>query len=282
MIINGHTIKERETLTADVCIIGAGAAGLTLAQEFDNASFSVFLLESGGLSSDRTTQALTDGTTDAESYPFMSSRARCFGGSTTRWSGVCIPLDAGDFEHREWFPYSGWPFEKSHLLPYYQRAQQIFGLPQEIPPVSDTSPFHQPPFETKLMQYSRPLDLGRKYKQKIIKSRNITLVTHANVTQLIPDADGRYIERLEVKGLVGNRFELKCRTVILATGGIENARLLLASNTHYPQGLGNRHDLVGRFFMEHYFKVIGILPINKRQQDFTLFTHLSPLGQTHS
>ncbi|PSF37811.1 hypothetical protein C7H19_07445 [Aphanothece hegewaldii CCALA 016] len=282
MLINGETLKARETLTADVCIVGAGAAGLTLAQAFDAASFSVLLLESGSFRTDSVTQTLADGTTEGESYPFTEARARCFGGSTTRWSGVCIPLDRSDFQRREWMPYSGWAFELSHLEPYYQQAQTILGLSEDIPQALKTSPFHVPPLETKIMQFSRPLDLGRKYKQQIIQSRNITLVTHANVSQLIPDAEGKRIERLKVQGLSGNKFEVESRTVILATGGIENARLLLASNTHYPEGLGNSYDLVGRFFMEHYFKVVGILPLHQRQQDARFFTNLSPLGQTYT
>lgn len=284
MLINGKTSKTTDILTADVCIIGAGAAGLTLAQQFDHAPFSVLLLESGDFRTDPITQSLADGTTDGELYPFMESRARCFGGSTTRWSGVCIPLDPSDFQQRLWVSHSGWPFEHSHLLPYYQRARRIFGLPEVIPTPQglQTSPFNQSPLETKIMEYSRPLDLGRKYKQQIVQSRNITLVTHANVSQLIPDTEGRYIEYLTVQGLEGNQFQVKSRTFILATGGIENARLLLASNTHYPEGLGNHYDLVGRFFMEHYFKVLGILPIKQQQQQTRFFTNLSRFGEIYA
>ena len=163
MLIDGKTIARGTTLKTDVCIVGAGAAGLTLAQEFDRARFSVLLLESGGFNSESPIQSLADGTTKG-SYPFMESRARQFGGTTTRWSGVCIPLDASDFQYRPWLPYSGWPFDLSHLLPYYQRAQKIFGLCPLSLAVDKTSLYTQLPLKTKVLQFSNPLDLGRKYQ----------------------------------------------------------------------------------------------------------------------
>ncbi|MEO0455021.1 MAG: GMC family oxidoreductase [Cyanobacteria bacterium P01_A01_bin.114] len=278
MLIPGKTIGQGETLHTDVCIVGAGAAGLTLAHAFEAAPFSVLLLESGGFQVDPVIQSMADGTTEGMPYPFMTSRARCFGGSTTRWTGVCIPLDAGDFQQKSWLPHSGWPFDRSVLLPYYRRAQQIFGLSALLPPVPDRLPFHQSPLETKTMQYSCPRDLGRKYKRQIVRSRNVTLITHANVTELIPDGDRQRVAHIDIRS--NHTFKVIPKTVILATGGIENARLLLASNTQCANGLGNSHDLVGRFFMEHYFKVIGILPVDQRRRDTLFLTNRRRLGQT--
>ena len=280
MIINGQNIPQEATLTTDICIIGAGAAGLTIAQKFNHSSVSVLLLESGGLKNDPIVQSLADGTTDQEKYPFTLSRFRAMGGSTTRWSGVCIPLDEGDFAHKSWLLYSGWCFSKSELLPYYDQALEIFGLPETHPEIQEESTFHQSPLETKVMQYSNPLNLGKKYQSEIIESQNITLVIHSTVIELIPNQEGRLIESLEIKGLKGNQFTVQARTIILATGGMENPRLLLASNRHFPQGLGNQHDLVGRFFMEHYFQVLGILPLNHQQNSTISFTHLRPSGNT--
>lgn len=282
MIINGQNIPQEEILKADICIVGAGAAGLTLARQFNNTSVSVLLLESGGLKNDPIIQSLANGTSDAEIYPFTESRYRCFGGSTTRWSGVCIPLDEGDFEQKSWLPYSGWPFSKSELLPYYQKAEEIFGLPQKTPNLSNKSPFHQSPLETKILRYSNPFDLGKKYKQEIIESKNISLIIDSNVIELIPNGEGRLVEFLKVKGRKDNQFTVKGKTIILATGGMENARLLLASNSYFSKGLGNHHDLVGRFFMEHYWKVSGILPITQKHNFIRSFTHRYSLMNTYA
>lgn len=280
MLIDGRRIERGATLETHVCIVGAGAAGLTLAQAFDGAPFTVTLLESGGFHYDAAAQSLADGTAEADPYPFMESRARRFGGSTTRWSGACIPLDAGDFQAKPWLPHSGWPFERRSLWPYYQQARKIFGLSNGDPPVPEASPFHQAPLEAKIVQLSSPLDLGQKYRQQIVRSQNITLVAFANLTQLLTDADGQQITRLEVQQGPDRSFSITPQTVILATGGIENARLLLASNQQQPRGLGNSHDLVGRFFMEHYYKVVGILPLNHHRQAARLFTDFQPVEST--
>lgn len=272
MFVDGHKIELGETLNCDVCIIGAGAAGLTLAQAFDAAPFSVLLLESGSFTPDPLAQSLSDGTAASIPYPFSESRARCFGGTTTRWSGVCVPLDAGDFESKPWLPYSGWPFERAHLQPYYERAKTVFGLSTLAGPIPET-PFHQFPLETKIVQYSNPLDLGRKYKQQIVRSQNITLITHATVVQLVPTRAGQKISHLEVKTPSQQEFLVKPQTVILASGGIENARLLLASTRYHARGVGNTYHLVGRFFMEHYYKVVGILPVDQHRQTTRFFTN---------
>ncbi|NEP18565.1 MAG: GMC family oxidoreductase [Leptolyngbya sp. SIO4C1] len=277
MLIDGRTLKAEDRLTTDVCIVGAGAAGLTLAQALEGTATAVMLLDSGSFRSEPSTQSLAEGTAEHSPYPFSESRARCFGGSTTRWSGACVPLDASDFQAKAWLPYSGWPFERTELLPYYRQAQQVFGLPETLPPLPKDSPFQQSPVETKWVAFSQPLDLGRKYRQQILRSRNVTLVTHANVAQLVPDEHQCRVVRIEIKGPDGEAFAIAPQRVILATGGIENARLLLASNC--PNGLGNQHDLVGRFFMEHYLKSVGILPIGQ-QRAACLFTDLRPLGQT--
>ena len=128
MIIDAHSVPEDTTIETDICIVGAGTAGLTLAKEFIGQNFRVCLLESGGLKPDRDTQALYQGENIGHPYYTLhSARARYFGGTTNRWhipigddcSGVRMrPLDAIDFEKRDWVPYSGWPFDKSHLDPF--------------------------------------------------------------------------------------------------------------------------------------------------------------------
>ena len=52
MILDARKIPDGQVLEADVCIIGAGAAGISLAREFRNKRFRVILLESGGFEPD--------------------------------------------------------------------------------------------------------------------------------------------------------------------------------------------------------------------------------------
>ena len=135
MIIDARTLPDNETIETDVCIIDAGTAGMTVAREFIGQNFRVCLIESGGLKPDQETQALAVG--ENIGHPYFSldtAHFRCLGGTSTRWDiatgnnnfGARMrPLDTIDFEERDWVPYSGWPFPKSHLDPFYQRAQKI-------------------------------------------------------------------------------------------------------------------------------------------------------------
>src|SRR5882724_11390730 len=129
MFIDARTLPRGTELHADVCVVGAGAAGITLAREFIGTNLDVCVLESGGLDPDPATQALAQGeNVGSPYYDLELARARVFGGSTIHWAGVCRPLDTMDFEPREWVKHSGWPLTKAQLDPYYARAHVICQL----------------------------------------------------------------------------------------------------------------------------------------------------------
>lgn len=138
MIIDARMVPANETVETEVCIIGAGPAGITLAREFIGRDFRVCLLESGGEQPDKDTQSLCAGEMDGALFQDLKeSRYRQFGGTANKWhiqitpnqiGGRCGPFEAIDFEQRDEVPYSGWPFGKAHLDPYYERAQSICKL----------------------------------------------------------------------------------------------------------------------------------------------------------
>jgi choline dehydrogenase-like flavoprotein len=259
VLIDARTVPSGRTIETEVCIVGAGAAGITLAREFIDRPFRVCLLESGGLEFDEATQSLYDGEIAGLPYtPLKAARARYFGGTTNHWNGWCRPLDELDFQTREWIPHSGWPFGRADLEPYYKRAQAICQL----------GPFHYDPEAwqtqdapslplaggrviTSIFQFSPPTRFGQLYREEIRRARNLTTYLGANVLEIEPDKSGRTVSRLRVASLQGNKFWISAKFFILATGGIENARLLLVSNKVYAAGLGNQNGLVGRFFMDH-------------------------------
>jgi choline dehydrogenase-like flavoprotein len=119
VLIDARTIPNNHALETDICIIGAGAAGITLALQFMGRPFRVCLLESGGLHRDEDTQELSRGENLGLPYfPLHIPRLRYFGGTTNHWGGMCAPFDDIDFEARDWIPYSGWPFVKSAIDPF--------------------------------------------------------------------------------------------------------------------------------------------------------------------
>ena len=125
MLTDARTLPDRTKLEADLAIIGGGAAGITLARAFAGSGVSVCLVESGGLEPDLEVQSLYQGENAGINYSPSATRLRFFGGSTNHWGGYCRPLDAIDFEQRDWVPFSGWPIAVDELAPYYTQATDI-------------------------------------------------------------------------------------------------------------------------------------------------------------
>jgi choline dehydrogenase-like flavoprotein len=294
MIIDSRSLLENENIETDVCIAGAGTAGVTLAKEFINQKFRICLLESGGLKPDRETQALYQGENVGHPYFSLdSARARYFGGTTNRWnipigddcSGVRMrPLDAIDFEKREWVPYSGWPFNKSYLDPFYDRAQEICKITPATFDVADwknpektpSFPFKGDRVETVIFKFASRRPFLNDYTKEITHADNINTYLYANVIEIESDKSGQTITRLRMACLDGKRFWVSAKQFILAAGAIEIPRLLLLSDKTQKTGLGNQNDLVGRFFMEHPHFWSGLyVPSNPRVFDKTgLYDHI--------
>src|SRR5215467_2597868 len=121
MIVDSRNITSGSNVQADLCVVGAGPAGITIAREFLNQSRRVVLLESGATTIGEATQALCRGNTTGQGYPQLHCcRRRVLGGSSSYWGGWARPLDDLDFRERAWVPYSGWPFRLDHLRPEYE------------------------------------------------------------------------------------------------------------------------------------------------------------------
>ena len=185
MLMDARELSDGQTLDCDVCIVGAGAAGIAMACELDGSGLSVILLESGGTRFDKTIQELYQGSTDDEgrhSPPDMY-RKRMFGGSTTIWGGRCLPMDPIDFEKRDFVPHSGWPIGRRDLDTFYLKAQEYaeagsfdytageaFG-PAAVPTIPG---FDSHWIDTdRLERFSCPTDFGKRYQAVIKASRTV-------------------------------------------------------------------------------------------------------------
>jgi choline dehydrogenase-like flavoprotein len=256
-------------MQADLCIVGAGAAGIALALQFLEGPFSVILLEAGG--EEPASGTLYEGEVAQGSLhpPAHRFRQRRFGGTTGLWGGRCMPLDPIDFEKRDWIEGSGWPFGIGELLPFYAEANRLCeagefaytaqaAFPRGMRPMLEG--FRPQHFtDDTLERFSCPTDFGRRYKARLAASRTVRVVQHANVTAIRADPTCRHVQALDVATLGGRRFQVQARHVVLATGGLETPRLLLASNDVQQAGLGNGHDQVGRRYMCHMAGTIGSL-----------------------
>lgn len=292
MILDARSVPPGTILEPEVCIVGAGAAGITLAREFIASPFRVVLLESGGMNYEPETQQLYAGQSIGQPFETLTtSRLRYFGGTTNHWGGWCLPLEEIDFEPRPHLPYHGWPFQRAYLDPWYRRAQVVCGLgpfdyrpaswgiqPGEIPP-----PFDGPDFACKILQVSS-VRFGPAYAAELRDAPRVSVYLHANAFGFQPDKSGGAVGELPVKTLSGNHFTVRARIYVLACGGIENARILLASGPQPGPGLGNEHDLVGRFFMLHLTFSGGVIaPAHPRARfDFRRQGNAIISGRKHS
>lgn len=260
MIEDAQELQNNSIFSADVAIIGGGPAGITIARALAGSKINVCILEAGGLSYKPEVQALYSGESVGIDYSLTGSRLRYLGGSSNHWGGFCFPLEPIDFEEREWVPYSGWPIKYDELLSYYDRASEIVEvLPGKFDDVSYWNRKYAekiPDLATGRMQvgfvqYSPPTHFGERYRADLENARNIRVLLNANVVNIAANEHGNAVSQVNIRTLSGKSHTLTAREFVLATGGLENPRLLLLSNDVMKAGLGNQNDVVGRFFMEH-------------------------------
>lgn len=245
---------------ADVCIVGGGCAGMALARELVGAGQRVVLLESGGMDqADEVDRFMEGELAGFPYYPLHESRLRFLGGTTNIWGGRCAYFDEIDFERRDWVAHSGWPITFDDLASYYRQAQHLIDL-ETVPPgdaLWDLHGLRRPAFDpevitTRFWQFDTEADrFAAARNRDLLASPRLSVLLHANVTGLRATAAGDAIREATFASLSGAQGTVRAKVVVLAAGGIENPRLLLASNDVQKQGLGNDRDLVGRFFMEH-------------------------------
>jgi len=289
VIIDAADLDEGTTLDADLCIIGAGAAGITIARELAGTNLDVVVLESGGTEADEVTTSLYEGEYLAE--PIMDAfqirtigmdeiRLRHLGGTTGHWAGYCRPIEPIAFQTRPWLSLSGWPITREDLNPFYERAAEVILLGPYRTDWQYWNDEHgvgaalldDSVIASKVFQINFPMLFGEVYRGELEDAENVQVVLHANVTELVgtpPNAD--HIDSIEATTLDGRAFSVRARAYVVASGGIESARLLLASNGVNPAGIGNERDLVGRHFCEHLILPAGFAALARPPADASLY-----------
>jgi choline dehydrogenase-like flavoprotein len=268
-------------LETDICIIGSGAAGLTLAAEFLDAPQRVLVLESGRTQPEALDSELNEvRSTGLRHDGAREGRVRAFGGTTRVWGGQLLPLRPSELAARAWVPYSGWPIELESLQPFYRRAELLLGI--EGPPF-DAAVWQRlrvaaPPLDPERLcfRFSQWAPLGRRnfavmLRSRLAASRNVTVVLDATATALRCNPAGARVQTVEVQSRHGQRLSVKAAAFVVACGGIETARLLLASPGPEGRGVGNASDRVGRFFQDHISYVGAEIQPRSRAQLQQLF-----------
>lgn len=250
-----------EDLHCDICIVGAGAAGITLALDLIGTQQKVLVVDAGALHGKQTDQSLYEGEVvgSRHALPHMY-RHRRLGGSTAIWGGRCIPYDPIDFERRHYVSMSGWPFGAEELGRHYQRAQEIleagafdYTASTAISEDDLIEGFRDPSVLTQsLERFSLPTNFWREYRHKIAASPNVQVVANATAIRL-RRGSGDSLEALACVAPDGTPFEVRAKTFVLAVGGLETVRLLGFSE------LGDQSGMLGRTYMCHVESNLGEL-----------------------
>lgn len=262
-IESARAVPTGTVVDTDICVIGSGAAGITIARRLQRSSHRVLVLEAGGLQRDvETEQAVF--ALDVLGSPQLNpepSRGRWFGGSTNLWFGRIARLDPIDFEERSWVPASGWPLTLDEVDPWLDVAADLLGVAnfdtialqawRPNPTISAFADGRETDLGVFLWADDDAMYMGRYQRDQLKSSVAVRLMTDATVTQLVADEPSTRVDELSVCGPIGNTFTVRARAVVLAAGGLENPRLLLASTERRESGLGNDHDVVGRYYMDH-------------------------------
>jgi len=260
MIRDFRDYEPDALIEVDIAIIGAGAAGITMALELEGSGRSVCVLESGGLDPESNPEPLLDGDCVGVPYPDLRTvRARWLGGTTNYWNNRCRPQLPSDYIPRHWVPLSGWPVRAEEMEPFFRRAHAYptlgpYAYEPEETPVDTSKMIHPDPefFEHVVYHDTRdPTRFGIRYVDRLRDLRDVQVLLHAIALELVPNESVTAVDRVELSTLEGKRGTLRAKHYVLACGGLENARLLLLSDRRTPQGLGNANDQVGRYFMEH-------------------------------
>lgn len=275
MIVDVATPGSLNVPQDAVVVIGSGAAGIALAEDLARRGRPVVVFESGddntGATRDAALDDLNVGDSTGLDYRLAEGRARILGGTTELWHGQCVRLHDLDVVDRPWVaPGVRWPYGLSELEPWYTRAEQWLGVSgrgygaerwaehPSLPPLAWDERYLLHDFT----EYMADPMIGRAHRPGLVSAPGIKVVLRATVARLLVDDDR--VTGVEIATPEGRRERVDATDVVLAAGGVENARLLQLSDPDgVGIGLGRLHT--GRYLQDHpIIRTAEVLPHDHR------------------
>lgn len=267
-IVDSRDLPDDHLIHADICIVGSGPVGCAVAQDLLGAGLRICVLEAGALAYDTRAQSAfwsEEARNPERHQPLHLWRRRMLGGASTVWGGRCLPLTPGDFD--SWAP--AWPIAYDEIDRYLPRAASFLELgSSDFSASTALAPDDQPflggyqnaDLATEMVErYSPPTNVATRYWSEMASAPNLTVLFNAPCVEIRLDESGMRVDRAVFAPTLEKRCSIRASTIVLAGGGLETARLLLASNKDRGRGLGNENDLVGRHYMTHIVGNLGLL-----------------------
>lgn len=243
----------------DVCLCGAGPAGITAARVLVKQGKRVAIFEGGGLEFSELSQDPYKGKSIGFQYwdGVYTNRLRFFGGTSNHWAGRCAFFDNVDFEQRDYHGLPGWPITREEVFQYFDAACSVLDISREGFQSSQVEKWKGENFRYSEVTNSPPTRFGQKYYQELKDSSNIDVYINANLTNINLNDDHNAVTSFEIQNYDKKQFLYSSDNYVIALGAIENARVLLNCDKQIQGGIGNQNGMVGRCFMEHLNVEIG-------------------------
>ncbi len=249
----------------DICIVGAGPVGIALAIAAEAHGLSCLLVESGGETPNAFAGSLSDAKiADPRRHaPMEVASCRSLGGTSRWWGGRCVPYDDIDFSNRPYAPGTDWPLTHDELKPWYEKAVAFLdcGKATFLEPHPNWAPLDEIKFD-QLERWVPRIDMGARHREQLEASKTIHVLMDATVTELCLSADETHVEALRLANAT-HRLRLPVQRCVLACGGLETTRLMLAAQQQHSNAFGGSDGALGRYYMGHMFgKIADIILTN--------------------
>jgi choline dehydrogenase-like flavoprotein len=254
MIIDLNLVEKNPSHKQyDVCLCGAGPAGITIARALAKQGQKVAIFEGGGLEFSERSQDIYKGKSIGLQYwdGVYTARLRFFGGTSNHWAGRCAFFDKVDFEQRDYYGLPGWPITRAEVFKYFDAACSILDISREGFQLSQAEKWEGENFRFSDSTQSPPTRFGQKYYQELKDSSNIDVYINANLTNINLNDGHNAVTSFEIQNYEKKHFLFSANNYVIALGTIENTRVLLNCDKQIQGGIGNQNGMVGRCFMEH-------------------------------
>jgi len=263
MLIDLSAISPEQLVNNDVCLVGSGPAGITLALELEAHGFRTLLLESGSQRTNSYAEGLSETILCDPTHhaPMDDATSRRLGGTSDKWGGRCVPFDPIDFENRNALGLHGWPLSFREMAEYYSKAcayclcgNNNFVSSESLPFAPESIVPELPDgdvLSTMLERWSLPADFWATYGPRLRNAKNILVVDHATCTEVNFEHSEDEVSSITLKAPNGHVYSVKANAYVLACGGLETTRLLLNSDRVHKGGVGNHSGKLGHYYMGH-------------------------------
>jgi choline dehydrogenase-like flavoprotein len=265
-------------LSASVCIVGAGMAGLIAATRLArDKRLRIIVVESGLRTVDPTVATLNEVDNAGDKYDgALLGRSRALGGTSLMWSGKLLPLSPSDMLPRPYLDLEGWPLDSAELDAYRPEIEAFMESGSE-PYEGDISEDLEPQgilprddIDFCLRWPKRPTrknhNLAYIFRKEIESLENLEIWLGATASHFDFELDSKKITALTCINHAGKTLRVVANEYLIAAGTLETTRLLLLADRQSNGCISRGCDALGRYFNDH----LGVNAAAMRPRDRAL------------